>query len=115
NIKEAFLPKHQAKGAYGIGVEHAKIEDIRNALKDTLTSQEIKEETLTVQDMQHIGLSGNAEAKKRREYLTERLNIGYAKDNQLRKKLNCYKIYYEKLSKILTEIEGYEKRNILQV
>ena len=109
NIKEAFLPKHQAKGAHGIGVEHAKIEDIRNALKDSLTSQEIKEETLTVQDMQHLGLSGNAAAKKRREYLTERLKIGYANANQLRKKLNRYQISHEKLSKILTELEGDEK------
>lgn len=106
NIKEAFLPKHKALGHNSVGVEHARIEDIRNALKNCQTSRQINEELITIRDMLHFGLSGNTAAKQRREFLTEKLNIGYANATQLRKKLNRYQISFEKIKEILDELEG---------
>ncbi|CEA02644.1 Ribonuclease M5 [Jeotgalicoccus saudimassiliensis] len=105
NIKEAFLPKHKALGHNSVGVEHAHPEDIRSALENCRTSQQIEEELFTIQDMQYLKLSGNSAAKERREYLTERLNIGYANATQLRKKLNRYSISPERVAEILNELE----------
>ncbi|MGO1923426.1 MAG: ribonuclease M5 [Jeotgalicoccus sp.] len=105
NIKEAFLPKHKALGHNSVGVEHARLHDIREALENCQTSQQIEEELITIQDMQYFRLSGNAAAKERREYLTEQLNIGYANATQLRKKLNRYSISIERIEEILNELE----------
>lgn len=105
DIKEAFLPKHKALGHNSVGVEHARIEDIRAALENCQTSRQVKEELITIQDMQYFRLSGNSQAKERREYLTEKLNIGYANATQLRKKLNRYSISPEKVEEILKGLE----------
>lgn len=101
NIKEAFLPKHKALGNKSVGIEHARLSDIRDALKNCQTSQQIEEEMITVQDMQKFKLSGNPAAKERREFLTDELNIGYANATQLRKKLNRYQIPHDKINEIL--------------
>lgn len=105
DIKEAFLPKHKALGHNSVGVEHARIEDIQAALETCQTSRQVKEELITIQDMQYFRLSGNSQAKERREYLTEQLNIGYANATQLRKKLNRYSISPEKVEEILKGLE----------
>lgn len=106
NIKEAFLPKHKALGHKSVGIEHARLDDIRDALKNCQTSQQIEEEIITIEDMQDFKLSGNPAAKERREYLTEELNIGYANATQLRKKLNRYQITHDKINEILN---GFRK------
>lgn len=105
NIKEAFLPKRKAKGKVGqsLGVEHASIEDIRQALKHSVTSVAIDTEVISIKDMQDFGLSGDRESKARRAYLTDRLNIGYANASALRNKLNRYGIPREKIAEILAE------------
>ena len=105
NIKEAFLPKHKALGRNSVGVEHARLEDIRDALRNCQTSRQVEKELITIQDMQYLRLSGHSAAKERREYLTEKLNIGYANATQLRKKLNRYSIPPEKIAEILNELE----------
>lgn len=105
NIKEAFLPKYKALGHNSVGVEHARLNDIKEALENCQTSQQIEEERITIHDMQYFRLSGNNAAKERREYLTEQLNIGYANATQLRKKLNRYSISLEKIEEILNELE----------
>ena len=78
---------------------------IREALKNCQISRVHEEELITIQDMQYLGLSGNTEAKERREYLTERLNIGYANATQLRKKLNRYSISPIEIKEILNELD----------
>ncbi len=105
NIKEAFLPKSKALGHNSVGIEHARLDDIREALKNCQISRVHEEELITIQDMQYLGLSGNTEAKERREYLTERLNIGYANATQLRKKLNRYSISPIEIKEILNELD----------
>lgn len=105
NIKEAFLPKKKALGHNSVGIEHARLDDIRDALKNCQVSSQDNEEVISIQDMQYLGLSGSKEAKERREYLTERLNIGYANATQLRKKLNRYSIPPERIHEILKELE----------
>lgn len=108
HVKEAFISRHKAKGRRGIGVEHASIEDIRSALENVMVNHELSEETISTEDMQLWRLSGQEDSKARREYLTARLNIGYANAKQLKNKLNRYRIAKEEINSILSELEKGE-------
>lgn len=108
HIKEAFISRKKATGRHGIGIEYASIEDIHNALKNVLVNHDIYEEMISIEDMQLWQLSGSKNSRERREYLTVRLNIGYANAKQLRNKLNRYRIDKGKVTSILAELEKDE-------
>lgn len=105
-IKEAFMPRDKAIAKNGLGIEHASIGDIRHSLRHAVTGHEIEEGSITVKDMTYWRLSGMSDSRSRREFLTGRLNIGYANATQLRKKLNRYKITKEQIETILFELDG---------
>lgn len=106
NIKEAFMPREKAIAKKGLGIEHASVTDIQKSLASVVTSREVRSGHITVQDMTRWHLSGVNDARQRREYLTEALNIGYANASQLRNKLNRYQIDHERVEKILSELDG---------
>lgn len=108
DIKEAFIPREAATGKNGIGIEHASIEAIRASLENVLVNHQVQTEEISVQDMQFWRLSGVGDSKARREYLTEKLNIGYANAKQLRNKLNRYRIEKDRVTAILSELKEDE-------
>lgn len=108
DIKEAFIPRKAATSKRGIGIEHASIEAIRRSLENVLVNHQIQTEEISVQDMQAWRLSGTGNSKTRREYLTQKLNIGYANAKQLRNKLNRYRIEKDRVTAILSELEEDE-------
>lgn len=92
--KHAFLPRHEAipKKGKGLGVEHASIEAIRQALM-TLQQEMIDiSEEITKEDLIEAGLIGDARSKERREKLGILLKIGYTNGKQLHKRLNMFQI-----------------------
>jgi ribonuclease M5 len=106
DIKEAFMKREKAIARKGLGIEHASVADIKEALQNIVTSREVEAELVTVKEMNDWGLSGASDSRKRREYLTNQLNIGYANAGQLRKKINRYNIKAETIEKILSELDG---------
>ncbi|WP_017729523.1 ribonuclease M5 [Halalkalibacterium ligniniphilum] len=92
--KHAFLPKREAISKKGddLGVENASPEAIREALKHVQQEMIQTEETITWLDLQAVGLVAGPMAKKRRERLGERLNIGYANGKTLHKRLQMFQI-----------------------
>jgi ribonuclease M5 len=111
--KHAFLPKKEAiaKKGKGLGVEHASIEAIRDALKSV--QQEMDEITteISFQDLVDAGLIGGPQAKERREKLGLLLKIGYTNGKQLHKRLKMFKIsQYAFAAAIKEVIQGdYQK------
>jgi len=107
--KHAFLPRSEAKpkNGKGIGVEHASVEAIRNALNH------IKEEfyeapsEISFDELLEAGLIGGQVAKKRRKRLGELLKIGYTNGKQLQKRLQMFQIpreaFYGALEVIIQE------------
>ncbi|WP_338752502.1 ribonuclease M5 [Bacillus sp. FJAT-52991] len=106
NCKHAFLPKHQAlhKRGKGVGVEHASIEAIREALKDAQLMEREAAEQITKEDLVDAGLVGGAQAKERREKLGEKLRIGYTNGKQLHKRLLMFQITKAQFAKALTDV-----------
>ncbi|WP_102029477.1 ribonuclease M5 [Salirhabdus sp. Marseille-P4669] len=105
--KHAFLPKEKAKGNRGIGIEHAKSEDIVAALQKVYELAEETEILITKKDLLHYGLVGCSKAKDRRKALGERLSIGFTNAKQLEHRLNMFQIdketFRETMEAILQE------------
>lgn len=107
NIKEAHLSRNKARGQRGkIGIEHAKPKDILDALDKVMTRNTLKEDLYSISDMVDLRLTGQSDSKARREFLSEQLNLGYANANQMRNKLNRYRINKGEVLALLETYEG---------
>ncbi|PKR77490.1 ribonuclease M5 [Halalkalibacillus sediminis] len=109
--KHAFLPKEKAIGKRGLGIEHASVEDIQEALSNVYTVAEDHESSQ--QDWKQLllayGLLGGPEAKSRRKRLGDQLQIGYANGKQLEKRLNMFQITQETFEKTMKQIIKEER------
>lgn len=111
--KHAFLPKHLAipKNNRGIGVEHASAESIRESLKSVHEEMEDPVLEITKAELIEDGLIGGEAARRRRERLGDRLNIGYTNGKQLQKRLQMFQITksdYEKALKAVLQEEHHD-------
>ncbi|WP_304941631.1 ribonuclease M5 [Candidatus Vagococcus giribetii] len=94
--KHAFISrkKGEPKNAGGsLGVEHADKEAIIGALKNVSTPKQTEfTSEIEIEDLIYFGLIAGNCAKKRRELLGEKLNIGYTNGKQLKKRLTMFQI-----------------------
>ncbi|MEC2076584.1 ribonuclease M5 [Metabacillus fastidiosus] len=95
--KHAFLPKEEArpKNGKGIGVEHASVKAIQEALEAVKEEMEAYVTDITFDDLINVGLIGGTDAKLRREKLGLHLKIGYTNGKQLHKRLQMFQITKE--------------------
>lgn len=105
--KHAFLTKNQARDKLdrGIGIEHASLDDIREALKAVYELTETYTSDIEKEDVIRYGLIGGRHAKEKREALTTHLKIGYANGKQLLKRLTMFHITKAELEQAMKEIE----------
>ncbi|KKI91610.1 ribonuclease M5 [Bacillus sp. SA1-12] len=107
--KHAFLPKEEArpKNGKGIGVEHASVTSIRNALQSVKEEMDEFTSEIVFDDLLDAGLIGGDKARARREKLGVLLKIGYTNGKQLHKRLEMFQIsrddYIKAVIKILQE------------
>lgn len=112
-VKHAFLNREdaKAKSGKGLGIEHASIEAIRQALAH------VREETLSEREwiswdmLVELNFVGSGEARKRRELLGKMLKIGYVNAKQLYKRLNAFQITpseFEGALRKMKEVENDE-------
>ncbi|MGR3742296.1 ribonuclease M5 [Companilactobacillus sp. DQM5] len=102
-IKQAFLPRKKAvpkKSGNSLGVEHASKEDLIEALNNVITLKKYKEE-ITQSQLIQLKLIGFKESKQLREYLGDRLHIGYGNSKQFLKKVNQFNISIEELKEAI--------------
>ncbi|CQR47492.1 Ribonuclease M5 [Paraliobacillus sp. PM-2] len=104
--KHAFLTKHEARAKQdkGIGIEHASIKTIQEALSEVYQLTELQPVDIKKEDLIGFGLVGGPNAKDRREKLTKRLRIGYANGKQLLKRLHMFQISQERLAEEMSVI-----------
>lgn len=109
--KHAFLPKGLARGknGKGIGVEHATIQSIREALSGLHQEYEQKIELIPLEVLLHYGLIAGPAAKGKRERLGQCLNIGYTNGKQLQKRLQMFHITEDQLAEALAKIDQEEQ------
>ncbi len=101
--KHAFLPKEKCinKNKTKVGIEHAKDEDIFDALSKVLVQVPSRENPLTYKDMYELNLIGSSNSKKTRKEVTDSLGIGLSNGKMILKKLNMFGITKEEIIKIL--------------
>ncbi|SFG37343.1 ribonuclease M5 [Halobacillus alkaliphilus] len=104
--KHAFLPKHlaRAKRDKGVGIEHATVDDIQEALGSVYELMELSEGYITKEDLIDYGLIGGPSARKRREKLGIELHIGKTNGKQLLRRLNMFQITAEQLEEAMQRI-----------
>lgn len=106
SVKHAFLRKSDAapQGKGSLGVEHASVEAIREALQNLYTEFDEVESLITKEDLQVAGLVSGPGAKEKRARLGEILHIGYTNGKQLYKRLNMFQITPEVFSIALKQV-----------
>lgn len=114
NCKHAFLTKEEAtnkrKQNTNIGIEHASIETIQQALKEVYEKSDTKEKTIQQKDLIFYKLVGHPLAKRRRQLLGDYLRIGYTNGKQLLNRLNMFNITKQELKEALNHIIKDERR-----
>ena len=99
--KHAFVPAEDATAHDDIGIEQAKPEAIRAALAKVRTHSMEPSETFTSTDLIRTGLSGGAEAGRRRAALGAALGLGFANAKTFLKRLNHYGVTREEFEAAL--------------
>ena len=109
--KHAFLnrgeavPKSKNKGR-SLGVEHASFEDLQKALAGVLGSYDDENHfDITKSDLMRLGLLMGADSRKRREYIGEKLRIGYTNGKQLLKRLELFGVTLAEVEEAMEEYQ----------
>lgn len=112
-VKHAFLAKEKtiAKNGKGLGIEHARDEDIREALSNVYTpnAQGHIEAEITMEDLLVARLIGHPQSKNRRLRLGEILNIGMTNGKQLHKRLTMFQITVEQFGQAVAQLDQEEQ------
>lgn len=116
--KHAFLTQAEARAkhpeAKSLGIEHASVEAIRNALQDVY--EVMDKETMSEfnrEDLLAFGLIGGEQASFRRKRLGEILQIGHTNGKQLLKRLNLFQITKKELLEAMKQIKQEEENETL--
>ena len=108
-MKHAFLSKEKtiAKNGKSLGIEHAKDEDIQQALSDIYTPKTDSETHISIplEVLIEGRLIGHPKAKERRTRLGEFLKIGYTNGKQLQKRLSIFQIHREQLEAAILQLD----------
>jgi ribonuclease M5 len=112
-VKHAFLEKKLtiAKNGSGLGIEHADDEDIRAALSAVYTVNNQPVVDIPFADLMEARLIGHPDAKRRRERLSELLQIGPVNGKGLKKRLEMFRIGYDRLGEVLRALDEEETKN----
>ena len=110
-VKNAFLqrdearPQSKTKGR-SLGIEHASFEDLEKALAGVRGYYDDEHNfDITKSDLMRLGLLMGRDSRKRREYLGEKLRIGYCNGKQLLKRLNLFGISLAEVEEVMGEYE----------
>ncbi len=97
----AFVNKKDARTDKKVGVEHAGMDALDEALSHLVTYSASGEESISAADMAELGLSGTPDAAENRQRLGERLHIGNANAKTFRRRLNHLGISKEEIRKAM--------------
>lgn len=105
--KHAFIPKNEAieKSGKGVGVEHASIESIKQALQMVQEEAPESVEEIAWADLVAVGLVGQANSKELREKVSAVLKLGFPNGKQLHKRLKMFNISRQEFLDVIRKID----------
>lgn len=101
--ENAFIDKKLARTEHKVGIEHARKEDLEEALAHLIVYEEKPAGTLNANDLYELGLSGAENSAALREKAGNALHIGFGNARTMLKRLNCLGITKEELQKVLEQ------------
>lgn len=101
--KNAFLPSKLARGKGKVGIEHASVEDIREALRNCVTYDENKKETLSWKEFIELGLNGRTNSSELRKKVGTYFHLGEANAKTCFKRLNMLEVTKAEIEEILRQ------------
>lgn len=104
--KHAFLPQSQATRDIDIGIENAKPEDIREAIKKAKPININVKPIYTKEDMVYFKLEGGSGSRERRDKLGHELGIGYGNAKQFLSRLNNFAVSKEEFIRAIERIQA---------
>lgn len=112
-VKHAFILTGEGEPKFKgtLGIEHASIATIREALSGLYHTSEENESIVSAKFLRDIGLTGGKQAKQLRIRLGEKLRIGYTNSKQLQKRLAMFGISEKQVSETIQQIkkEGFNE------
>ena len=104
DCENVYINKQKAidERKHKVGVEHASIEDIKDALSHRISFSN-KVNNLDISDLYNLGLMGQTDSSIKRHYLSEKLHIGSPNGKTLLNRLNFLQMTYEEVEEILNE------------
>jgi len=95
----AFIAKDKciSKNKKKVGIEHAKKEDIIEALKNVQFTSNKSKSNITMMDLYDLELMGTKNAKMNRKILTENIGIGLCNGKTLLQKLHMFQYQIDDL------------------
>ncbi len=104
NAKNAFLKKNLAisKNRKKVGIEHAKKEDIIEALENHLSVVK-KDNLITINDLYKLGLIGENNSQKLRDEICENFNLGHTNAKTFLNRINMFGIDIKDIEKVLNK------------
>lgn len=111
--KHAFLTKEEAiperKQPKSLGIEHASLNVLREALGQVYELTENGETEITKSDLFRFGLIGGSGSRERRKKLGEQLRIGQINGKQLLKRLQMFQIAKDEFEQVMEQIIQEER------
>lgn len=111
-VKHAFIPKERALGKGKVGIEHASVDDIRYALANVSVPKHAVKDAIAWSDIVEYDLVIGVLAKQKRQYIANRLHLGYGNTKQFYKQLQLFGITKEQLNIIMEEFNDEKSRNM---
>ncbi|WP_058305639.1 ribonuclease M5 [Gracilibacillus massiliensis] len=110
--KHAFLSKDEAKSKgkqhASLGIEHASIDVLKEALSQVYHLSENGKSDITQSDLMSYGLIGGKGSKKKRTKLGRKLRIGHINGKQLLKRLQMFEITKKEFESVMQTINQEE-------
>lgn len=103
NLKNAFVFKKEARTSKKVGIEHASFDVLEDALKH-LVSYEKEGNSLTMNDLFELGLSGSSQSNVKREAISYHYHIGKCNSKTFLKRLNMLDVTKKELQELLNKV-----------
>lgn len=104
NVYHAFIEQDKAisKNHKKIGVEHAKKEDIEEALKHIKMVKQETDNDIEMHFLYDVGLIGQKQSKQLRDQLAKTLHIGHVNGKTLYHRLKAFGINQKDICEVIT-------------
>lgn len=103
NPLDIYMPKNLCQGVGKLGIEHAALDDIKNALNNVIDLNN-KSNNITNYDLYSLSLSGTSNSSHLRDKIAHQLAITQRSTKDFLNKINALNITYKELKEMVKHV-----------